>query len=581
MGSLEALHLVTRHILPMSFDGPCTVLRGGMHGFPFNNNDGRISRGQLHPQRHVRQHQPGGAFGLGLAATRRASTDRKENTEALHADAISDNLSSAFTSGSGAGGGWDVGDDSLPPLIDTPRLRSVSSLVLSSDGEELHLPADASTDYAKGRGTRELSSGWGHLLEGFTTAIHSLPSTPTPLGLPSMPSGISNQRLQREPSFPPPNLPTGSPRPISREASFPLPHDSGMVLESQELVPDSVSQWRTSSNLGGRDSDVLGSSEATASPSDGKAVGIGGDTQDDHQFHRFNDGDGHEDHDDLLSKNEWDDVNEAADVSGYVDGEGVGGEGLYSVPPSEPDRKPSFDQLALLIPGVPQRFNSSRPGAEEKPHSSEMAKSTAVPRGRPASRQDPARRRSKGDDGTRARSGRHRGGGKIEDAPGSAGPPSRNGGPVDLAKKARREAAIKRYMYKRSRRKFANSTREASPSRSRPKAARIRPRRFGKFIKTVPDFIPVTEVVPDNSGEGDPKASVAAGVGQSLGSGGDRRRRDRVGDGGRDKSGFMAPINAASLDRSTFPQLASSRVSPSNVSTSSVLDGYSPLWPTP
>ncbi|CAM9613171.1 unnamed protein product, partial [Choristocarpus tenellus] len=61
----------------------------------------------------------------------------------------------------------------------------------------------------------------------------------------------------------------------------------------------------------------------------------------------------------------------------------------------------------------------------------------------------------------------------------------------DIFRQARRRAAIEKYLRKRSRRRFADHTRDISPSRSRPKAARQRPRKFGKFVKTVPDFIPI------------------------------------------------------------------------------------------
>lgn len=55
---------------------------------------------------------------------------------------------------------------------------------------------------------------------------------------------------------------------------------------------------------------------------------------------------------------------------------------------------------------------------------------------------------------------------------------------------------IQRYLYKRSRRKFAKSQRDPSPSRSRPKAASKRPRIKGRFIRTVPDIIPVEDRRP-------------------------------------------------------------------------------------
>lgn len=128
---------------------------------------------------------------------------------------------------------------------------------------------------------------------------------------------------------------------------------------------------------------------------------------------------------------------------------------------------------------------------------------------------------------------------KLDEVAGSAGPASSNGGPVDLAKKARREAAIKRYKYKRGRRKFANSTRDASPSRSRPKAAKIRPRLHGKFVKVVPDFIPVTAVSTDGGvgdmdvkmgellrGSGNDGMRGREGVGGGVGGGGGRAKGD-------------------------------------------------------
>lgn len=559
----------------MSFDGPCTVLRGSMHGFPFNKNDTRLPRSQLHPSRHVRQqHQPAAALAPG-PRSRRPPAERKENTEPSLSDPTTDNLSPVFSSGTGSGVAWDP--DVLPPLPDTPRfVRSMSSLVLSSDEEYLS-PTEPATDYDKVRGARDPGAEWNIL--DFPTTTNPLLPCPTP-GLPPMPTGTSCTRLQREPSFPPP--PT-----LSSEPSFPPLDDPGMMLGTRGMAPEHEPRWRGAVNTSTHESDMLPAEIATTHAS--AECSSSGNSHSNQQLHRLGSGTIPGGHGRGFSKAPLDATFDGTCDVGHVGG-GVSNEGLYSVPPSEPNRK--FDQLALLIPGVPQPFHPSQTETE-KPRLPDSTRPAVAPRGRPTSRLDSGRRRSKVEEHGRGsgRAGRHRGSGKIEDAPGSAGPPSTNGGPVDLAKKARREAAIKKYMYKRSRRKFANSIREASPSRSRPKAARIRPRRFGKFIKTVPDFIPVTAVVPENSGEVDQKARTEQAVNRSMGTAGSRRGVAGV------KGGFLTPIAGGieSLDRSSFhhhqqqqqqqhlqhqhQQL--SRAPPAvAVDTCSVLDGYTPLWAT-
>ncbi|CAM9408923.1 unnamed protein product [Pylaiella littoralis] len=92
------------------------------------------------------------------------------------------------------------------------------------------------------------------------------------------------------------------------------------------------------------------------------------------------------------------------------------------------------------------------------------------------------------------------------EAPLSCGPARAGGGPVDLAKQERRRVKIQRYLYKRSRRKFAKSTRDASPSRSRPKAAAKRPRVKGKFVKSIPDYVSVNSGQQEGEGLGETEA---------------------------------------------------------------------------
>lgn len=89
------------------------------------------------------------------------------------------------------------------------------------------------------------------------------------------------------------------------------------------------------------------------------------------------------------------------------------------------------------------------------------------------------------------------------EAPLSCGPARAGGGPIDLAKQERRRVKIQRYLYKRSRRKFAKSTRDASPSRSRPKAAAKRPRVKGKFVKTTPEYVSVSSGQQERGGAGE------------------------------------------------------------------------------
>lgn len=580
-----------------------------MLGFPFNN-DSRGAREQLqhhqqqqhHHQQQLRQarhqHQPttaaaaaAAAFALGLGAARRTSGERKENTVPLQNEAGISERPSAVISSSAAGTAWDV-DESLPPLLDTPRLRSVSSLVLSSDGEPDSLPlAELGPGYPRPRSSRE-NPGWNSLLEGLASSLHSLPPPPPPLQ--PLLASAGSPRLQREPSFPPPSLPPNAPRSLTRAPSFPPLQDSAMTLGSQSLLSEPMSDWRTTGTTTSRAGGALGSGGgAIGGPrSSGSGGSRGGEGRVTRAYGYGGDG-VHEERGHCAANDQWN-AGDGRGMGGVGSGgcgddgdvgDGGGSDGLYSCRPTVPGRRPSFDQLALMIPGIPQTFSPSKAEAvgtaEEKSRVPAPTKPAPSPRGRPTSRPESVgRRKSRGEDGPRAagssRSSKTKNGSKLQDVAGSAGPASKDGGPIDLEKKARRDAAIKRYLHKRSRRKFANSTREASPSRSRPKAARIRPRKFGKFVKIVPDFIPVTAVVTEGGGDGDFKpTNEAAVVHPSLK---EARRGRGVGASSRVKEELLAPIDAGSLHRSAYQQ--QSRISSGASSSSGAVNDFTSLWQT-
>ncbi|CAM9220712.1 unnamed protein product [Scytosiphon promiscuus] len=143
-----------------------------------------------------------------------------------------------------------------------------------------------------------------------------------------------------------------------------------------------------------------------------------------------------------------------------------------SSPPSPPSPPPPAG-----------RGRSARPG--KKPKKQHLRRADSPPPARwnasPAAATNPVKKSPSSGTGKRG----------VEMPP-SCGPVrAGGGGPAEREQQKRRDEKIQRYLYKRSRRKFAKFTRDASPSRSRPKAAALRPRVKGKFVKTVPDFISV------------------------------------------------------------------------------------------
>lgn len=143
---------------------------------------------------------------------------------------------------------------------------------------------------------------------------------------------------------------------------------------------------------------------------------------------------------------------------------------------------PSTSPPSPPSPPPQARGRSIRPG--KKPKKQHLRRADSPPPSRwndpPAAATNPVKKSPSSGTGKRG----------LEMPP-SCGPVRLGGGPADHAQLERRRVKIQRYLYKRSRRKFAKSTRDASPSRSRPKAAALRPRVKGKFVKTVPDFISV------------------------------------------------------------------------------------------
>lgn len=232
------------------------------------------------------------------------------------------------------------------------------------------------------------------------------------------------------------------------------------------------------------------------------------------------------------------------------------------------DSRPRYDKLAAMIPGVNpwqtpspsppsvrhtnigSRGNNGGMVSTNNSNSNKRLRTAGTPvssptgelsRGRQVVRSEKARKKRV--DAPGRGSGRGRGhmskrlvataaGAEGEEGLSSLhGPPANaDGGGVHPAKRDRRKAAIKRYMYKRSRRRFANSTRDASPSRSRPKAAKIRPRHLGKFVRTVPEFIPVTHpamIAQGGAAKVSGKRGKTAGAAGSAGS--DHKARARGG----------------------------------------------------
>lgn len=254
----------------------------------------------------------------------------------------------------------------------------------------------------------------------------------------------------------------------------------------------------------------------------------------------------------LIGEHPPDSSSSAADGGGV--GDNVGNKMLSPSIKSEaqPQRHPqthpregSFDELAAMIPGLPpdlQPTSASR--ASQHPSNSKASApigrgrwiepptyllpklesaTTSMPgkagQGRPSttrkSRAKPLatfRRR----EGTFGASGDGDGRGNgctFGNTAGSTVTVAARERSLDQIKRARRKQAIERYLYKMGRRQVADHTREASPSRSRPKAAKLRKRVRGRFVKVVPDFISATA---DSNSRGIPSACGSSGIARSV-----------------------------------------------------------------
>lgn len=483
--------------------------------------------------------------------------------------------SASRRAGGAASPAWDT--DDLPDMLASPRLRSVSSLVLSSDTEAEIRPLAVESLASSVAGVRTTTmrptpapvpavstTVWGTSTNIVDMLAHSL--QPLPPGV----NGGSDG-LVREQSFPPPiaNFPPGPH--LSHDQSFPPPGQPGMVLAGSVLPP---SGWR-------EDRMATSTSCVLSSGSVGGDVGIG----EEGEFHRF--GGERFSHTEVIElerscgkEQRWDVEDTVSSHSGN-DEDALFSSGSFR--PDRPDRHPSFDKLAAMIPGIPQHFQppssascaSASPASAAQTNSScrrsggggkaeqvaravtprdtipatttataasaSIASAPTPGRGRP-----PGKRRHdthKAPCRNKVRTSNSRRSGKVDEQRGSCGPARRDGGGVDVAKQERRRAAIQRYLVKKTRRRFANATRDNSPSRSRPKAAKIRPRLHGKFVKTVPDFIPVTAVSGEAGGGGETEVRRMARVQRSAAARGKGAGRGRA----VKKEVFRAPVAGTSL----------------------------------
>lgn len=420
---------------------------------------------------------------------------------------------------------------SLPEQMYGPTsssLRSVASLVLSSDllsdGEGSHvteLSGGGRAPRARGASSRmppatAASSAAAYASQSGLTDTYELQPFPPP------PSRFGEDRLDRQQSFPPPNMFTPSSAPgLRRDPSFPPPNNSGMsdmeILREQDWPMPRMTSTR------GGGGGVLGRPSGGMGGGDMRGMGAmrhsEGEVPGSSSYSRF----GSERSHGGPGRGGGGGGGRLRPEMGFDEGGVSVGSGededvpFGEIPtrPERPDRRPSFDRLAAMIPGIPQHLqspSSSTASATENsigrcgtlapgsPPSASPSTSDILqrPRGRLVARTVRARKprdsggRGGGSGGAGSRSSK-----KVMKPVSCA--PSALGEPADPEKEERRRAAISRYMYKRSRRKFADSTREASPSRSRPKAAKDRLRFQGKFIKATPDFVAVTAMVGDGA----------------------------------------------------------------------------------
>lgn len=494
----------------MSVEGPYSVLPGGMPGFPLNDEShswhGHTSKTpSAHPV---------------VAAGR---TDRGERSRTPTYD-MPPSSSQAV---GGAIAPSDNVDESLPALLAHPRLRSVSSLVFSSDIEDHGSVLIGSP--ARGPPRRQSARdhpSWSVLLDSLaeTAPAAELSQQAVNLNLEHLPPlPASTPALQRDQSFPPPDhVPDAAPT-LAGLPSFP-PHDEGVGSTQEHSLLGSPGWLVPSSDRPGVAAveDDGGRKYPGRRCKEQRDIGLDigtrdptwTDQRDEHapEYHVMDDTD--------------------VDISTSRRHQGM-------------RRRPSFESLLAMIPGLNGNVQQPPPEAvppEPEPVTSvkrEISPSAPALRTRPgrtAKRQDLGRRPARGREAARAP--KFRVSKKVDEAAGAAGPPGSKGGPIDVVKKAKRKAAIERYLYKKSRRQFADETRAASPSRSRPKAAQARPRVCGKFVKSTPDFLPVTSV-----GDG-PNASVTSVAITPGGRSGHRNVPSSVKRGARFTSGRSETVPA-------------------------------------
>ncbi|CAB1113614.1 unnamed protein product [Ectocarpus sp. CCAP 1310/34] len=510
---------------------------------------------------------------------------------------------------------WDDNDEPLPDMA--PILRSVSSLVMSVDPEDgmSATSPHATATAGRNRGTNNMVGTCNSGSSSSSAAERATTQSGAALGsnalemlmAPLPPTLMDNTCLTREPSFPPP---FGRPR-FGRDPSFPPPVQvgggGGGGLTAVDILPSAPSLRNTWSQVG---RSIAASTETPCSSGGGTTTMAGGGvyaaggggggggpslSSDNFQglgFLGTGGGGGGGGRLGAKQERQWENDNAGDRDHG---GGGTGGRGLSDedhqadyhpddiiggILPSSRPRRPSFDKLAAMIPGIPHwpvppSPSSSPPAPSSSPSAGELsgelhapsasggggggsAKAkqqaqfplrTKTPLLSPPAPAAPAAPSSRGrqpkitradkkpkkkhhhnptaDSPTTApwtaptppspavaaaasmppkKTPSSGNGKRALETPLSCGPARAGGGPVDLAKQERRRVKIQRYLYKRSRRKFAKSTRDASPSRSRPKAALLRPRVKGKFVKTTPDFVSVNAGGPpqreDGGGDG-------------------------------------------------------------------------------
>ena len=481
----------------------------------------------------LQQHQPASSS---ARFQQKGGSTRKDGKKSNHQLQYTPSLGSTASESSVGryGGGIETYDDHkcLPDMMNGNDMRSVPNLELPNMAEENHHSRIYRDPMLATAGTP--STDWGG---GASVDIVNMLSS----HLPPLPNNSGEGRLLREQTYPPPPpLPNNSGEDrLLREQTYPPPTSTAVPNSEYSLMHSqvcssihatglptnmiSMSGWAHPSSTvpasggymrSGRCGSRGGGETGERRGKDRGGVGIGGGGGG-----GLSNGNACAVGDPGLcagtgiNSGDFSCVNEGANLGQDPHGkelwgvddvgcDSIGARGEENADMSDRGvrrvRRSSFDKLAAMIPGVPHHMqspsSSSAPGpdngADRATHSGTKPPSTLASAAnithsasvvRLTARQiKPRKPRDSGD-------ARHKRVGSSK----SCGPCLR-GEPRDPAKLARRRAAIEKYMHKRSRRRFADSTRDQSPSRSRPKAAARRPRKFGKFVKVVKDFLPVT-----------------------------------------------------------------------------------------